>query len=312
MVADRIERAPGLRWVLDEDPSVRRPQRRDAGMPDLRHHVRAVRVGADPDDLADVVSAFVEQPLNRSRPLWEALVVRGLADGQWAFVWRLHHSVAGGIASRAVMGHLMDTQPDGGPTLADAAMSGATAGDVRRLRPTDAPAGAHRSSHRRCGHRRGVGDQARAGGRPCGGRRDPPSPGSLTGPLSGRCTGQMSFRYLPRCERSCTERSGRPSGRSWGPLDCRQPTRTGEWSGRCGGLGQRQNLRAREASAGGRVNPKSRLRPRAWARSWGRDGCSLGSRVGTHPRDAQAIWARWSAGGLAGSSTTFSGGTPHR
>ncbi len=117
MVADRIERAPGLRWLLDEDPSVRRPQRRDAGMPDLRHHVRAVRVGADPDDLADVVSAFVEQPLNRSRPLWEALVVRGLADGQWAFVWRLHHSVAGGIASRAVMGHLMDTQPDGGRRL---------------------------------------------------------------------------------------------------------------------------------------------------------------------------------------------------
>lgn len=124
MVAARIDRAPGLRWVLDPSSSVRRPQWRDAGVPDLRHHVRAVRIGADPAELADLVSAFIEQPLDRSRPLWEALVVRGLADAQWAFVWRLHHSVADGIASRAVMGHLMDTAPDGGPTLADAAMSG--------------------------------------------------------------------------------------------------------------------------------------------------------------------------------------------
>lgn len=186
MVAERIERAPGLRWVLDEDSSVRRPQWRDAGMPDLRHHVRAVRVGADPDDLADVVSAFVEQPLDRLRPLWEALVVRGLAHGQWAFVWRLHHSVADGIASRAVMGHLMDTEPDGGPTLADAAMSGAlpvTSGGYDR--PTHLPGRIGRAIE---GAVTAVASAVKHAPEAAHVVADvtPRPPGSLTGPLSGR------------------------------------------------------------------------------------------------------------------------------
>ncbi|MGA7688629.1 MAG: wax ester/triacylglycerol synthase domain-containing protein [Jiangellales bacterium] len=186
LVAERIERAPGLRWVLDEDSSVRRPQWRDAGMPDLRQHVRAVRIGADPDQLADLVSAFVEQPLDRSRPLWEALVVRGLAHGQWAFVWRLHHSVADGIASRAVMGHLMDTQPDGGPTLADAAVSGAlpvTSGGYDR--PTHLPGRIGRAIE---GAVTAVASAIKHAPEAAHVVADvtPRPPGSLTGPLSGR------------------------------------------------------------------------------------------------------------------------------
>ena len=186
MIADRVERAPGLRWVLDEHSSVRRPQWRDAGMPDLRHHVRAVRIGSDPSQLADLVSAFVEQPLDRSRPLWEALVVRGLSGGQWAFVWRLHHSVADGIASRAVMGHLMDTQPDGGPTLADAAMSGAlpvTSGGYDR--PTHLPGRIGRAVE---GAVTALASAIKHAPEAAHVVADvtPRPPGPLTGPLSGR------------------------------------------------------------------------------------------------------------------------------
>lgn len=124
MVAERVAEVPALRWVLDTHESTRRPQWRDGGPPDMSHHVRAVRVGADPDALSQQVSALMEQPLDRSRPLWDASVVRGMTHGRWALVWRLHHAVADGIAARTVMGHLLDVSPDGGMTLADAAVSG--------------------------------------------------------------------------------------------------------------------------------------------------------------------------------------------
>ena len=125
MVAQRLDKAPTLRWVLDHDSSLRRPVWRDGGVPDLSAHVRAVRLRAEPSALAEFVSSYIESPLERDRPLWDMRVVRGLADGQWALVWRLHHSVADGIAARAVMGHLLDLSPDGGPTLAEASLAGA-------------------------------------------------------------------------------------------------------------------------------------------------------------------------------------------
>lgn len=123
-VAERVARTPGMRWVLDAHESTRRPQWRDAGVPDMTQHVRAVRIGADPAALSDLVSELMEQPLDRARPMWDVTVVRGLADGRWAFVWRLHHAVADGIAARTVMGHMLDLDPTGGVTLADAAMAG--------------------------------------------------------------------------------------------------------------------------------------------------------------------------------------------
>jgi diacylglycerol O-acyltransferase len=135
LVSARMSQSPSLRWVLDEHESTRRPRWRDAGPPDLTYHVRAERIGAAPDALAAAVSRLMERPMDRSRPLWDIVVLRGLADGQWAFVWRLHHAVADGIGARAVMGHLLDLHPTGPPTLADAAMAGSmptTSGGLSR------------------------------------------------------------------------------------------------------------------------------------------------------------------------------------
>jgi len=123
-VATRVADVPALRWVLDPHEMTRRPQWRDGGAPDMARHVRAERIGADPEALSELVAELMEQPLDMARPLWSITVVRGLADGRWALVWRLHHSVADGIAARSVMGHLLDVQPDGGVTLTDAVMAG--------------------------------------------------------------------------------------------------------------------------------------------------------------------------------------------
>ncbi len=125
MVAQRLHRAPSLSWVLDRHSSLRRPTWREDVTVDLTYHVTAHRVGAAPEALADHVSAYMELPLDQSRPLWDMRVVRGLAGNQWALLWRLHHSVADGIGARAVMGHILDVTPDGATTMADAAMAGA-------------------------------------------------------------------------------------------------------------------------------------------------------------------------------------------
>ena len=86
-------------WGLDhpvwgEDPAF-----------DLKHHVSR-RVLDEPGgdrELAAVVAGFAGTPLERDRPLWELLVVEGLAGGRMAVVVKLHHAVADGTAAVALL-----------------------------------------------------------------------------------------------------------------------------------------------------------------------------------------------------------------
>lgn len=119
MVAERLSDVPALRWVLADEQGLRRPQWVDAGEPDLVHHVWARRIGASEQTLEEVVSVVMERPMDHRRPLWELAVLRGLADGQWALVWRLHHAVADGQGSQALLGELFDVTPDGSRRLTD-------------------------------------------------------------------------------------------------------------------------------------------------------------------------------------------------
>lgn len=82
-------------WVLD-------PQF------DLRHHVSRRRVAAPggPRELADVVADIASRPLARERPLWEAVFVEGLRDRESAIVAKVHHAVADGGASVALLGYV--------------------------------------------------------------------------------------------------------------------------------------------------------------------------------------------------------------
>src|SRR4051794_27396586 len=66
---------------------------------DLDYHLRRVVLpppGAHAQ-LLGVAQAFAAAPLDRTRPLWEALLVEGLADGRAAYVLKSHHSLADGI-----------------------------------------------------------------------------------------------------------------------------------------------------------------------------------------------------------------------
>jgi diacylglycerol O-acyltransferase / wax synthase len=52
-----------------------------------------------------------EQPLDRTRPLWEIWLLTGLPDRQVGLLIRLHHVVADGLAAIAMIGALLDPAP---------------------------------------------------------------------------------------------------------------------------------------------------------------------------------------------------------
>lgn len=63
--------------------------------------------------LAAVTARFAELQLDRSRPMWEALVVEGLADDRAAFVFKIHHCATDGVGAARLMAAILDLVPEG-------------------------------------------------------------------------------------------------------------------------------------------------------------------------------------------------------
>ncbi|MGA2519698.1 MAG: wax ester/triacylglycerol synthase family O-acyltransferase [Acidimicrobiales bacterium] len=72
---------------------------------DLHRHVTRRRIAPPGGDreLATIVAEVAGQPLHRDRPLWEIVVVEGLADDRLAVVAKVHHAVADGAATVALL-----------------------------------------------------------------------------------------------------------------------------------------------------------------------------------------------------------------
>ena len=92
-------------WV--EDPDFR-----------LSCHVtrRTVSAPGGLRELADVVADVARTPLPRDRPLWSLVVVEGLADHRMAVVAKVHHAVADGAATVALLENVF--RPDRGEVTA--------------------------------------------------------------------------------------------------------------------------------------------------------------------------------------------------
>jgi WS/DGAT/MGAT family acyltransferase len=59
-------------------------------------------------ELGAMVGRIISTPLDRSRPLWEAWVIEGLADGKVALVPKVHHSAVDGASGAGLLVHLFD------------------------------------------------------------------------------------------------------------------------------------------------------------------------------------------------------------
>lgn len=97
-------RVHGLRfptWELDTDL-------------DLRDHVSRAALPS-PGGRAELlawVSDYWSHRLDRTRPLWDVVLLEGLEDGRWALVNRTHHCMVDGVGSMDVGYAVLDTTPE--------------------------------------------------------------------------------------------------------------------------------------------------------------------------------------------------------
>ncbi len=84
---------------------------------DLSRHVHHVRLPAPGSlrRLLDVVQEFAAAPFDRDRPLWEALLVDGLAGGGAGYVVKSHHSVTDGLGAVQLITRLHSRSPEHDP-----------------------------------------------------------------------------------------------------------------------------------------------------------------------------------------------------
>ena len=139
---------------------------------DIRHHVGHGELPAPGDDgqLSDWTAEFFSRPLDRTRPLWEMMLVEGLEGGRWALGWKTHHCLVDGVGSVDLIGLLLGPAPTA--RTEPASPRSASAGPSWRSHVPETvvqAAGAGAARRRRGGSRRGAsqgGAGALAPGRP--------------------------------------------------------------------------------------------------------------------------------------------------
>jgi diacylglycerol O-acyltransferase / wax synthase len=81
---------------------------------DIDHHVRhsALPAPGDVRDLLDLCGRLHSTRLARERPLWEAHVIEGLADGRVALYTKIHHALLDGVSASRLLQSVLTTDPD--------------------------------------------------------------------------------------------------------------------------------------------------------------------------------------------------------
>ena len=115
----RLERAsvqvPRLRQrVVPALGRLAPPEWREEPDFDLDYHLRwsALTGPGSMRQLLDLTATFVGTPFDRTRPLWEVLIVEGLEDGRAAMVQKLHHAIADGEGSIRMSEQFIDIARD--------------------------------------------------------------------------------------------------------------------------------------------------------------------------------------------------------
>jgi WS/DGAT/MGAT family acyltransferase len=80
---------------------------------DLTLHVRRWSLPAPggESELAETVGALFEQPMARSRPLWEMHLLEGLDGDRCAVMQKVHHCMVDGVAGAQLLEALLDAEP---------------------------------------------------------------------------------------------------------------------------------------------------------------------------------------------------------
>ncbi|MDJ0868504.1 MAG: wax ester/triacylglycerol synthase family O-acyltransferase [Myxococcota bacterium] len=114
-IAARLALVPRFGWKLQSVPlDLDRPYWVPAEDYDPLEHIvhGAVPAPGTPQQLAALASRLHMQPLDRTRPLWEAWCIEGLADGRFALYLKAHHCLLDGSSGNGMAAVMADLTPD--------------------------------------------------------------------------------------------------------------------------------------------------------------------------------------------------------
>lgn len=116
----RLSELPRYRQVVRTAPlQMFRPAWADDEHFEIDHHVRraAVRKPGRARQLHQLAGEIYTQPLDRSRPLWEAWLLEGIEAGRWAILSKVHHCMVDGIGGADLLAATFDRQADSRPPV---------------------------------------------------------------------------------------------------------------------------------------------------------------------------------------------------
>jgi len=117
-VRDRLHLAPPLRRRLVETPfRLDHPVWIEDPDFDLEFHIRHAALPAPGGmrELAAFTADVMSRPLDRTRPLWEVILVEGLEDGRVALVTKTHHAVVDGVSGAELLAAILQLEPHAPP-----------------------------------------------------------------------------------------------------------------------------------------------------------------------------------------------------
>jgi diacylglycerol O-acyltransferase / wax synthase len=118
LYATKLPRVRRYRQVVRTAPlHMFRPAWADDEHFEIGYHLRraAVPRPGRATQLHRLAGQIYAEPLDRSRPLWEAWLLDGIEAGRWAILSKVHHCMVDGIGGAALMAELFDLCPDAKP-----------------------------------------------------------------------------------------------------------------------------------------------------------------------------------------------------
>jgi len=136
-VIERLDLVPQFRWKLHELPlALDLPYWIEDEHFNYRHHIKRIAVTAPGDlkALSEIAGHLFSRQLERSKPLWEAWFIEGVAGGRCAVMLKLHHCMMDGQGAVKLLEILCGLSPDAVPAAVPEAIAAAKAGARPTLR----------------------------------------------------------------------------------------------------------------------------------------------------------------------------------
>ena len=113
-IASKLPRIPRYRQRVRFVPhDIAAPVWVDDQYFNLSYHLRSIALPSpgSEEQLKDLFTTLMAQPLDRNKPLWDMWLVDGLEGGRWALISRLHHCMADGVSTTDITTTVLDREP---------------------------------------------------------------------------------------------------------------------------------------------------------------------------------------------------------